>query len=109
MSQVKRTVKRYKYNYSRDDMHPAVALVLVVAMIGLFIAALCCANPSMDLDDYQTKTYVVEYGDTLWSIGSKHANESTDVRQWIYEVEKLNDIDNALIYPGDVIDIYVPK
>lgn len=109
MNQVKRTAKRYKYNYNRDDMHPVVALVLVVVMIALFIAALYCANPSMDLDDYRTEAYVVKYGDTLWSIGSRFADESTDIRQWIYEVEELNDINDAFIRPGDVIRVYVPK
>lgn len=50
----------------------------------------------------------VEKGDTLWSIALKNMGEK-DVRQAIYEISKLNNIQNSVIYPGDIIKLPIDK
>lgn len=49
----------------------------------------------------------VESGDTLWSISSKYAPAKTDIRAFIYEVSKLNDITPENLKVGD--HLIIPK
>lgn len=49
---------------------------------------------------------MVEEGDTIWSIASDY-DYNEDIRKTVYEISKLNNIQNASIYPGDVIKIPV--
>lgn len=48
----------------------------------------------------------VEEGDTIWSLASDY-DYNEDIRKTVYEISKLNNIQNASIYPGDVIKIPV--
>ena len=55
--------------------------------------------------EYQTVT--IRGGDTLWSIASAHSDSSTDVRELVREIRKLNDIEPGSIYPGQIIKVPV--
>ncbi len=49
----------------------------------------------------------VQTGDTLWEIAAKYDN-NLRIDEFIHKIEKLNDIENGKIYPGDtlIIPIY---
>ncbi len=44
----------------------------------------------------------VESGDTLWQIASSYDNRLR-IDEFIYKIEKLNNIENGKIYPGDTL------
>lgn len=44
----------------------------------------------------------VESGDTLWKIASSYDNHLR-IDEFIYKIEKLNNINNGEIYPGDTL------
>jgi len=48
----------------------------------------------------------IESGDTLWSICSRFVDNKTDIRKYIDEVIKYNNLQSALLKPGQLI--YVP-
>ena len=47
----------------------------------------------------------VSAGDTLWSISCKYKKSGQDVREYVYELRELNNLDDCIIYPGQVIQI----
>ncbi|NMA87232.1 MAG: LysM peptidoglycan-binding domain-containing protein [Tissierellia bacterium] len=47
----------------------------------------------------------VERGDTVWDIARKYMPEKYDVRKMIFEIKEVNNMNNANIYPGDLIKI----
>lgn len=49
--------------------------------------------------------YVVCKGDTLWKIAERYKLENQDPRDYIYKIEKLNNMDSATIYEGQTIKI----
>ena len=49
-------------------------------------------------------TVYVEKGDSLWKIASEY-NTNLRIDDFIHTIEKLNNIKNAEIYPGDVLFI----
>lgn len=48
---------------------------------------------------------VVYPGDTLWNIAIKHSSENTDVRKMVYYIRKANNLDTAIIQPGQELII----
>ena len=49
--------------------------------------------------------YTVSAGETLWSIASEHKNNNKDIREYIYELQELNNIKDCMIYPNQTIKI----
>jgi len=46
----------------------------------------------------------VKEGDTLWSIASIYMKD-IEIRRAIYDISKINRLQNVYIYPGDIIKI----
>lgn len=49
--------------------------------------------------------YTVSAGETLWDIALENKKDGTDTREYIYELRKLNNIDDCIIHEGQVIKI----
>lgn len=71
-------------------------VVILIILISLFSA--CSAKSSSVIEEY-----VISEGDTLWSIACENAE--TDIREYIYKLRKINDLDNCILYPGQKIKI----
>lgn len=52
-------------------------------------------TPSMADTAIVQQTVTVQPGDTLWSIASKVTPSSMDIREMVFELQRLNHIDNA--------------
>ena len=50
-------------------------------------------------------TVTVMAGDTLWGIAQQHAG-NIDIRKYVYEMKKVNQLENAIIYAGQ--KLYLP-
>ena len=56
---------------------------------------------------YKTPTYkeiTVRSGDSLWAIALKYSN-SSDIRKYIYEIKKVNNLETSDIYEGTQLKI----
>lgn len=42
-------------------------------------------------------------GDTLWNIAIEYLSPGDDIREVVYDIKKLNNMDTGYIYPGDII------
>jgi len=78
--------------------------VILVTMIISYSALAAAVNGADTGDEYIT--VVVESGDTLWDL-AKEYNSSGDLRQYIREVEKINNLTDSLIYEGDILKMPV--
>jgi LysM repeat protein len=53
----------------------------------------------------ETAEYRVKPGDTLWQIAQTHGPDNTDTRRIVAVIEKLNQIDGAILQAGQIIEI----
>ncbi len=51
------------------------------------------------------ETITVQTGDTLWGIAKNHLPPRMDIREYIYEIKKANNITGSIIYPGEEIKL----
>ena len=93
--------------FATGGITAAVALVL---FIGITLVLLLIATQStMTKIEWDEETYIVKSGDTLWTIADKYCPEIVDKREWIHEVQELNDIHSSTIHPGQRLKVLAPK
>ncbi len=71
--------------------------ILMALIITLF-------NNCFAVKKVETEDYIVTNGDTLWSIATEYKHEKQDIREYVYQLRKLNNID-CIIYSGQEIKI----
>ena len=74
-------------------------IILIIMMIFSFIKI-----PKYE-ETYQ-KIIICE-DDTLWNISDKYKKPGQDVREYIYEIKKLNNMESATIYEGQELTIII--
>ena len=79
-------------------------ILLIIAIVVVAFLLLGSQKPEM-ASEY--KEYIVASGDTLWDISQEITPPSRDVRYTIAEIEEKNNINDGLIYPGQVISVPV--
>ena len=82
-----------------------------VSMVILFlvvISAFSFAFGMLDVKGLEETKFVevkVAAGDTLWVIAQRHSSGEKDVREIVYLISEINDIDSNIIYPGDTLRV----
>lgn len=51
----------------------------------------------------------VKPGQTLWNIASDYNTKNEDLRKLIYQIKKINKMDNVILNPGDTIKVPIKK
>lgn len=74
---------------------------LIVAIVILFINTV--AFSSTYKEPY--KEILVREGDTLWKIAMEYMPDNYDIRKMVYDIREFNDMENADIYPGEIIRV----
>lgn len=75
---------------------------LTIAIIA--ITATIILHSTTNNTPTDTTQYIIKSNDTLWSIAKEHKPGSMRYDTYIYQIQKINNID-SVIYPGDVIEI----
>lgn len=98
--------KRYKIiNKKRFFTFTTLSLLILIALITLIVRyPISHSQKQINYNEYR-----VGKGDTLWKISSYYSNDNIDIRQFIYELKKINEMETSAIYEGDIIKIPVNK
>lgn len=77
-----------------------ITSITVIIMFLVLIFSFTSAKENVIYEDY-----TVTVGDTLWSIASENKKDGQDVREYIYELQKVNELHECMIYPNQTIKI----
>ena len=82
--------------------------LLIVSLALLFLAITPLAISLAFTDNTTYTTVYVKPGDTVWQIASKYTTDKDDVREVVFEIRKINKLDNnAHVYPGQALKVPV--
>lgn len=98
-------MKKVKYkivNKRRFTIFVITTMIIAIAIIFMFTK-----NQKVYSSTYKHAytELIVKKGDTLWNIAIENMPENYDVRRMIFEIREFNQMENADIYPGDLLKI----
>lgn len=80
---------------------------LLVGIIVVVVALAGFAMHTLSTPKYQIRyDYTVKAGDTLWSIAEENVSNDVDIREYVFNVKKINGMSGVVIRPGQVIILY---
>ena len=93
-------MKKYRIvNKKRFTATISLAIV-VVSVIAMLVVQATADNPYYYINQGH---WVVSSGETLWGIAELHSNDQHDTRKVIEIIKELNNKDNSVIYPNEVL------
>ena len=75
--------------------------ILIFLLIALFNVSIAKSNK----EEAEIVEYTISRGETLWSIAEENKAEREDIRQYIYDIKKLNNMTDSTVYEGQTIQI----
>lgn len=85
-------------------------IMIMLSMCFAMFLGFQLTTPSVDVHTPSVREVTVEYGDTVWDIASRHTQANMDVREVVYAVKELNQInDSGSLVPGTKIKIPVQQ
>ena len=90
-----------KKNRSRKNV--ILFLVIVIGFIAIIVSNVTATKYT------ETKKIVVGNNDTLWNIAENicKKNDELNIYEVISDIKKLNDLESSVIYPEDILLVYV--
>ena len=74
-------------------------ILFIIFISGMFMTTYADAN------NIKVVEYQIQAGDTLWGIAEDYNKSNKDIREYIYELKKINELDSGLINPGQTIKV----
>lgn len=90
--------KKYRLNNKKRFFS-----ILFLLLIGVMLAGSVVAQAGNVRNEYREVT--VMPGDTLWEIAQENGGDM-DIRKYVYNIKKVNKLENATIYAGQ--KLYLP-
>lgn len=96
-------MKKYKI-VNKKRFYLFVTFIFILTGIIIFnLIANNNAHSSILAEPYEE--IIVIQGDTIWSIASKYTPIKYDIRDMVYNIKRINEIETSYIYPGDTLKI----
>lgn len=78
----------------------AIAIFLLTAVFNFSIA-------KSNQEETEIIDYTISKGQTLWSIAEEYKADNEDIRQYIYDIKKLNNMSDSTVYENQTIKIKI--
>ncbi len=76
------------------------AVVLLTAVAVVFFLLLT-SGAGAGNEVRPTGTHLIVSGDTLWSIAAEHTQPGEDVRTVVFDIKRMNSLEDSVIRAGD--------
>ncbi|MCX8130668.1 MAG: LysM peptidoglycan-binding domain-containing protein [Clostridia bacterium] len=90
-----------KYVLKNKTRFTTVIMIMIITITTTFLA-----TTVYGYKESSYKTIIVRQGDTLWDIANKN-NKESDIRKYIYEIKKVNNLNDGNIISGQELKIPV--
>jgi hypothetical protein len=90
-----------KKRYRLKNKRRFAAFIVLFVMITVFTGMIVNAGATSSVRHVH-KVVKVKSGDSLWKIASAN-NENKDIREYIYNIKEINQLDSDVIYAGQVL------
>lgn len=81
-----------------------LTLILILLVAFTFIIQIFSEKENVKASEIE---YTISRGERLWDIAEEYKRPDQDIREYIYEIKKLNNMDTSTVYEGQTIKIIV--
>lgn len=78
-------------------------------IIALIISVVLCAMMIKGNEQREIVDYTYDMGNTVWEIAQANCPDGMDIREFAREIERVNGIENHVVYGGVVYKVPVYK
>ena len=76
--------------------------ILIFLLVALFNISVAKSNKEAEIIDY-----TIAPGQTLWSIAKEYTPNTKDIRETIYEIKQINNMQTSNVYENQTIKIKI--
>lgn len=84
-------------------------LIMVVLIATIIILVTILSYTAFTQKETSYKNIEIEDGQTLWEIVESEFGNNVDIRKYVYQIKKINNLQNSNIHPGQIIKIPIKK
>jgi len=92
-------MKRRYYLKNKKRFAISILLAILIVFTFLYVASVYGYKEKISYNSVYVKK-----GDTLWDIAEKY-KQSGDIRKYIKEIKKINNLESSTIFEGDILKI----
>jgi len=82
-----------------------ISMVILTVFFISFFSLMTNTYKAYAIKEVEYLEVIVNSGDTVWDIAKEYRNEKQDVRELVYIILEVNEIENSMIYKGQKIRI----
>lgn len=87
----------------RSSKRTRLAILLTLVLTLLATGATAGVRQVLATQETAYHTVVVQAGDTLWDIARRWGDARTDIRNLVWKIRVMNQLESTNIYPGQVL------
>lgn len=88
----------------RNKFRFGIALLLLMIFIVTVLIISIGEGKGIDREKNLNWIFVkVKEGDSLWTISRNFVDQTVDIRDYISFIKRVNNLENAIVYPGQVL------
>ena len=91
--------------FSRRSASARALVIISTIVAGLVLLLATAVHAFAGSAPIDTIDYQVQSGESLWSIAEDVAPADADIRAVVSTIRHLNDLDEAVIHAGDVLEV----
>lgn len=76
---------------------------VLLTVVAVFLVLLLASGVGAQSAPIPTGTHRVAAGETLWTIAESMTPPGGDVREVVFSIKRLNELDSSLIRPGEIL------
>ncbi len=76
---------------------------VLLTIVAVFLVLLLASGVGAQSGPIPTSQHRVTSGETLWTIAESMTPPGGDVREVVFTIKRLNELDTSLIRPGDIL------
>lgn len=88
-----------------DNIRFSISILIITLIMIIVFSAFSHSLTASAINKTNYIEVTVRPGDTIWKIAKEHASEGKDIREIVYLISKINDIDDSIIHSGEVLEI----
>lgn len=81
----------------------AVIIAVIITVLLAYGFVKIAARPA---HDFETTTYCVDRGETLWSIAKQYCPDDMDIRDYIKLIINENELTTTTLQPGQILTVF---